>query len=160
MRTIVHIGQHKTGTTSIQHFLQNRRDDLAEAGLYIPDTLLGFDNPSHFLLNVHALDADRESTAKIMLKEAVDPGYFDTLADRLREDIARHYALALEHDCAEVLWTNEGLFLLDSEAEYARLRALFDDHSDSVDCVCCFRDQPPWNRYRTTIQNRFRSDGQ
>lgn len=141
MLTTLHIGQHKTGTTSIQHYLQAHRAELSANGLYVPDSLLGYANPSHFLLNVYALEPERESTAKLLLEDSVEPAFFDTLAARLQDDIARHYREARALGCTEVLWTNEGLYLLDSEAEYRRLRALFDPWSDTVRSVCCFRDR-------------------
>jgi len=141
MKTYIHIGQHKTGTTSIQHFLQQHRDSLISDGLYVPDTLLGFDNPSHFLLNAYALNADRDSTAKIRLREFLDDNFFATLDRRLATAVAQHYERAMNAGCEEILWTNEGLFLLNSEAEYARLKQLFALYSDEVVCICCFRDK-------------------
>ena len=141
MRTIIHIGQHKTGTTSLQHYLQSQREPLARAGLYVPDTLLGFDNPSHFLLNVYALDPQRESTAKLQLRETTDPAFFEGLGERLQEAIAGHYQQARSLGCRDILWTNEGLYLLDSDTEYQRLRQLFVDFSSHIACVCCFRDR-------------------
>jgi len=154
MRTLIHIGQHKTGTTSIQHYLQKYRQPLAEAGLYVPDTLLGFTNPSHFLLNVFALDADRESTAKILLRDAVEPAFYDTLEVRLRDDIARHYARAEALDCKDIIWSNEGLYLLNSETEYQRLNTLFAEHSQQTVCLCCFRDKTTYlESYRKQLQS-------
>ncbi len=149
MKTLVHIGQHKTGTTSIQHYLRENRDTLMKAGLYVPDTLLGFDNPSHFLLNVYALDKDRDSTAKTRLKEFLDEDFFATLDQRLPAAVDEHYQKALDAGCKEVLWTNEGLYLLDSESEYKRLKQLFALYSDEVACICCFRDRESYRQSYT-----------
>lgn len=140
MKTIIHIGQHKTGTTSIQHYLRSEREQLIENGLYVADTMLGFDNPSHFLLNVYALDEDRDSTAKLRLREFLDDDFFATLDTRLEAEITQHYRRARELGCSEILWTNEGLFLLNSEKEYLKLKGLFDHLSEEMLCVCCFRD--------------------
>ena len=146
MKTIIHIGQHKTGTTSIQHYLQSHRAGLAEAGLYVPDTLLGFGNPSHFMLNVYALDEHRESTAKIKLMESVSEGFFDNMERRLMEDIRRHYLIATGQGCREIIWSNEGLYLLNSEHEYERLRGLFGNLAGETLCICCFRDVESYAR--------------
>jgi len=154
VRTYVHIGQHKTGTTSIQHYLQTHRETLMSAGLYVPDTLLGFDNPSHFLLNVYALDENRNSTAKLRLQEFLDEEFFNTLERRLATEVARHYEKAQAAGCEEVLWTNEGLYLLDSETEYARLKQLFSLYSDEVVTLCCFRDK---ESYRQSYQKQLES---
>lgn len=149
MKTYIHIGQHKTGTTSIQHYLQQYRGSLISDGLYVPDTLLGFDNPSHFLLNVYALDEDRDSTAKIRLREFLDDKFFATLERRLVTAVAQHYERAMAAGCEEILWTNEGLFLLNSEAEYLRLKQLFELYSDTVVCICCFREKESFRQSYT-----------
>ena len=149
LKTLIHIGQHKTGTTSIQHYLRDHRDALMQAGLYVPDSLLGFDNPSHFLLNVYALDEDRDSTAKTRLREFLDADFFATLDRRLAGAVARHYQQAMDAGCEEILWTNEGLYLLDSEAEYRRLKQLFALYSDEVVCICCFRDRDSYRQSYT-----------
>ena len=64
MRTFVHVGQHKTATTSIQYFLRRNAEMLLKRGLYVPDKLAGFGNPSHFALNVYSLDRKRMSSMK------------------------------------------------------------------------------------------------
>ena len=140
MRTIIHIGQHKTGTTSIQHFLRQHREDLAGRGLYVPDSVAGHDNPSHYILNVYALEEDRYSTVKETLLKIKPKEYFLELQRELRRDVSRHYELAQKLGCRDVIWSNEGLYLLNSISEYVRLRELFDPYSSSVVCVCCFRE--------------------
>ena len=70
MKTIIHIGQHKTGTTSIQKFLQDNRTTLAENGVYVPSRLAGYSEPSHFILNVYALAEDRYSSRKKAIVKA------------------------------------------------------------------------------------------
>lgn len=43
-RIIVHIGAHKTGTTSLQYFCTHNRDTLLERGIFYPDTSIGESN--------------------------------------------------------------------------------------------------------------------
>ena len=152
MRTIIHVGQHKTGTTSIQNYLRNRRGDLAREGLYVPDSLMGSDNPSHFLLNVYALHKHRLSSRKEKLLATKPPEYFVGLEARLRNDISRHYQAAEQQGCKDVIWSNEGLYLLNSPEEYKRLFDLFAKHSSKIVCVCCFRDV---ESYRTSYMNQL-----
>lgn len=140
MRTVIHIGQHKTGTTSIQHFLQQNREEMYRKGLYVPDCIAGYNQPSHYILNVYALDENRYSTMKEKLLETKPEEYFIELQQELERDIYRHYSLAEKHNCKDVIWSNEGLYLLNSIREYKRLRKLFDGYSSSVVCVCCFRE--------------------
>ncbi len=140
MRTIIHIGQHKTGTVSIQHYLQDKRTELAKEGLYVPDSLVGFDNPSHFILNVYALNQNRSSSAKEKLLATKTPEYFSELQHNLEDDIAKHYQNARNQGCKDIIWSNEGLYLLRMTEEYERLLELFNDLSSEVVCVCCFRE--------------------
>lgn len=140
MRTLIHIGQHKTGTTSIQHYLQQNRSKLSDHGLYIPDSIVGFTNPSHFILNVYALNENRFSSMKERLYKVKSQSYFDGLEDELKLDISRHYKIARQKGCKDVLWSNEGLYHLNSEMEYVRLKNLFNEHSTSIVSDCCFRD--------------------
>lgn len=140
LKTLIHIGQHKTGTTSIQHFLKKNRDALISRGLYVPYSIAGYDNPSHFVLNVYSLNKNRSSPMKDQfLKKKTD--FFKDLEQRLHDDIAWHYNKAKEYGCKEVIWTNEGLYLLNSNEEYLRLRDLFMTHSSKTEAICCFRDK-------------------
>jgi hypothetical protein len=62
------------------------------------------------------------------------------LRNQLEKDIAKHYQQALSKNCRDILWSNEGLYLLNSVREYNRLFQLFSEYSTEVVCVCCFRD--------------------
>jgi hypothetical protein len=66
--------------------------------------------------------------------------FIDRLKENLKLDIARHYKIARERGCKDILWSYEGLYLLNSIEEYSRLKHLFSEYSSSVECVCCFRD--------------------
>jgi len=153
METIIHIGQHKTGTTSIQHYLQQNRAELSTNGLYVPDSIAGFANESQFILSVYALNKHRSSPMKDVLLGTNPPEYFDELQDTLVADIARHYENAESQGCNQIIWSNEGLYLLNSLIEYRKLRSLFDDYSVSVVCVCCFRDKDSYSKsYKLQLQ--------
>lgn len=140
MRTIIHIGQHKTGTTSIQHFLRKKRAELRKEGLYVPNSIAGCKHPSHYMLNGHVLDGNRYSSMKETLLKTKSRHYLSTLHRQLARDISKHYLLAEKQKCKDVIWSNEGLYLLNSSREYWRLRLLFEKYSSVVTCVCCFRD--------------------
>jgi len=140
MRTIIHIGQHKTGTTSIQKFLQQKKVELSKNGVYVPDSIAGYKHRSHFILNVYALNENRFSSMKEKLLKTKTKEYFSGLHQELESDISKHYSLAEKQGCRDIIWTNEGLYLLNSQQEYSRLRKLFDKYSSEVICVCCFRE--------------------
>ncbi len=140
MKTIIHIGQHKTGTTSIQHYLQDNRKSLAQHGLYVPLKIVGYSTPSHFILNVYALSEDRYSSMKEKIIRDKGFGYLRKLETELKRDIKNIYNEALQKNCDRVIWSNEGLYLLNTEEEYKRLFNLFSEHSKEIEVVCCFRD--------------------
>ena len=140
MKTIIHIGQHKTGTTSIQKFLQDNRNSLAKNGLYVPSRIAGYHNPSHFILNVYALAEDRYSSKKEKFIAVKGKQYLSKLEIDLKKDIENIYKDALYNKCNRVIWSSEDLYLLNSEAEYKRLINLFSEYSTEIEVVCCFRD--------------------
>lgn len=156
MRTIIHIGQHKTGTTSIQHYLRNHKIELAKNGLYVPDSLLGYDNPSHFILNVYSLDQNRSSAMKDRLKATNSSEFFMELEQNLEFDIAQHYQRANEEGCKDIIWSNEGLYLLNSVREYKKLKELFYKHSSEIVCICCFRE---FESYRMSYMEQLKKHG-
>lgn len=140
MKTIIHIGQHKTGTTSIQNFLRDNRKALLKNGFYVPSRIAGYDHPSHFILNVYALAEGRYSSMKDELVSTKGKQYIDILEIKLKRDIEHIYKDASQKKSKEVLWSNEGLYLLNTVAEYKRLIGLFSEYSTEVEVVCCFRD--------------------
>ena len=149
MKTYVHIGQHKTGTSSIQHYLRDHKDELRDRGYYVPDTLVGFDAPSKFILNVYALAENRYSGAKTRLLKELNSTFFERLEINLIADIRRHYTLAQQQHCHSMVWSNEGLYLLNSVSEYQKLTALFKPYSSRIVSVCCFREKADYlNSYR------------
>ena len=149
VRTLIHIGQHKTGTTSIQHYLKDNRLNLIEDGLYVPDSICGYDNPSHFILNVYSLNKNRYSSKKELLLETKTQEYFFNLKKYLEKDISRHYQEAISKGCKDIVWSNEGLYLLNSVGEYNRLLELFLGYSSEVVCVCCFREVEAYRKSYT-----------
>jgi hypothetical protein len=155
LRTIIHIGQHKTGTTSLQHYLQYHREDLSDRGLYVPESVCGYDHPSHFILNVYSLNQNRFSSMKEKLLASESPEFFRNLPGLLAADIERHYQEASSQACKDVLWSNEGLYLLNSVEEYTRLFELFSKYSDEIVCVCSFREMESYRTsHRQTIINQ------
>lgn len=159
MKTIIHIGQHKTGTTSIQKFLQSNKDLCAENGLYIPSRIAGYEDNSHFILNVYALDENRYSSKKEDIVASKGTAYMRGLKLELQRDIERTYKDAAGKGCTKVIWSNEGLYLLNSKREYERLVNLFSEYSTEVEVVCCFRDKDSYRQsYTEQLKKGKRSE--
>ena len=155
MRTIIHIGHHKTATTTIQHYLQQYRKQYIDKGLYVPNTLIGNSNPNHFMLSVYALNDNRFSTKKIKILKTKGSSFFKELPKKLEASVIEHYTNAQNHNCNSVIWSNEGLFLLNSVEEYTKLKNLLIKYSSEIVCVCCFRDIPSFKAsYTKQLQKK------
>jgi hypothetical protein len=141
MRTFIHIGQHKTATKSIQHYLKRNREYYIEKGLYFPNSLMGYEQPNHFLLNVASLNEDRFSTKKKKLFESKAPIFFKSLPQNLDNSIKQIYLDAKKNNCNDVIWSSEGLYLLNSKEEYQRLKGLIFKYSKNITIICTFREK-------------------
>lgn len=145
----MHIGQHKTATTSIQHYLKSNREALLKRGLYVANSIVGYDAPSHFILNIYALKENRLSAMKERFLESAGNEALQRLYESLPAEIAVHYAEAKAAGCTDIIWSNEGLYLLNSAEEYQKLKSLFEPHSNELVCLCCFRELESYkNSYR------------
>lgn len=156
MQTVLHIGQHKTGTTSLQQYLQDRKAELAERGFHVPTGVIGSSASSHWPLNVYALEAGRSSFAKDAALAKAGQDYIDTMKVRLEAEIGSIYNEAVQRGCQQVLWSNEGLYLLNSKEEYLRILRLFSPHSSEIHVLCCFRDVAA---FRESYRNQLRRSG-
>jgi hypothetical protein len=146
MQTIIHIGQHKTGTTSIQNFLISNKEPLEEKGIYIPSKIFDNGSPSHYLLNVYSLSKTRFSSMKDAVIVERGEKYIEWLDEHLPSEIEKIYEVAKLKNCNQIIWSNEGLYLLNSETEYQKLKTLFDSYSSEVLVVCCFREKKSFRK--------------
>ena len=146
MRTLIHIGQHKTGTTSIQHYLKYNRTVLCKQGLYVPDSIASYESPSHYILNIYALAQERMSPMKESFLRDTTPDALDLLNEKLPVEIEKHYQAARQAGCTDIIWSNEGLYLLNSVYEFKKLTELFEKHSNELVCICCFRELDSYKR--------------
>ncbi len=106
----------------------------------MPQKFSGYTEPSHFLLNVYALAEGRFSPKKEEIIATKGAEYLSALETELRIEIEEAYRDAKSNRCSTVLWSNEGLYLLNSIPEYSRPLDLFTPHSTEVEVICCFRE--------------------
>ncbi len=158
METIIHIGQHKTATTSIQKYLLNNKLKLKEQKIYFTDKILDYQKPNHIILNVYALLKDRKSGAKRRVIESRGIEYLNELDKSLPAEIERIYSNAVQENCDKIIWSNEGLYLLNSEIEYEKLLNLFKPFSSKVTIVCCFRDKKSYIKSYEKMMGGIPSD--
>lgn len=156
METIIHIGQHKTGTTSLQKFLHQHTAKLKAQGFYYTDTVLDYIHTSHYVLNLYALKPDRYSSMKDKVVQTRGEEHLHQLQEDLPSAIKQIYAEAARSGCDKVIWSNEGLYLLNTVEEYQKLFQLFAPFSSSITAVCCFRNK---ESYSISYAKQLRKQG-
>jgi hypothetical protein len=113
---VLHIGTHKTGTTSLQYFLRTARDDLLrEAGVSYPDGLVL--PTAHAELPLLTVRQDRTWPARIRFPEVQDPRWLAAAHDHVRAQLA-----AATGDT--VIFSHEDLSYLRHDDELEHLRSL------------------------------------
>jgi hypothetical protein len=116
---VLHVGTHKTGTTSLQQFLRDHADTLlAEAGVDYPPGLV-IPN-AHAELPLLAVRPDRLWPARIRLPETRDPAWLAAAERHVREVLraSRRPVVVLSH---------EDLSYARFDDELVRLRDLLGD---------------------------------
>lgn len=128
-RIVVHVGVHKTGTTSIQEFLHIHRETLRTLSV---DFYLGAYIPSnHVELHVAAMRFGRSSPFKMSKDLTVD----ETFRDRIRKQVHESVTNS-SYNC--VVFSAEGLSYLRYEDEMQRLKDMFPE--SRIDIVMYVRD--------------------
>lgn len=140
---ILHIGMHKTGSTSLQDFLADHREHLISQGVnYYRGSLL---TDNHIELYLSCLDRDRDSLALATMQI----GSLDTLFDNTRARISKFLTDA---HAETIVFSTEGLSLLRSVEEMERLAQIFEPSVHNVRIVCVLRDKADYlNAYRKQI---------
>ena len=152
MKAVIHIGTHKTGTTTLQTFLGENRCALKKQGIFVPgkakswalhlDLIAATCNPSRTALGNHdrALIFDTCPTLEVQ--------------DRYWEK----YRFEIEKNCSKddvVLFSSEGLSLYD-ENEIARFEKLMVSLFNDITIVLYLRRQP---EYFVSLYNTLISGG-
>ncbi len=140
VRTFLHIGFHKTGSTSIQHFCWNHRQRLADAGVRMFEGAEIASN--HVELHVAAMRAERMSPIKLARRLQRN--------ERYRTDVQRRvdsFLAAASDD--SVLFSAEGLSYLRYPDELEWLKAQF---PGEVQVIACLRERNGFREaYRHTL---------
>ncbi len=124
-KALLHVGTHKTGTKSIQLFLNHNWKALREAGLYVPQRgrrMMGeaVATPGHHDLVIALLQND------------------DTLVDAMFEEIRNERA-------PSVLVSSEEFHpMIDRRKELATLRERFTDNGYETTAIVYLRPQPDY----------------
>src|SRR5579859_8251733 len=140
-RFIVHIGIHKTGTTSIQMFLETFKDRLKASGIHFYSGLYTASN--HVELHAAAMRANRMSPFKMDNHLVIDEAFRARVRDRISQSIA-------ESSCRCHLFSAEGLSYLRFEDEMDRLKSMLP--GGSIEIIVYLREPADFlASYRTQM---------
>lgn len=130
---ILHIGLHKTGTTSIQAFLQRKREGLLARDI---DVYRGLYHPgNHFELHAAALRRERMSPFKARRNVVMDDAACESIRDRVRGFLDRTHS-------TKVVFSGEGMCYLRYDDEFERLAQLVP--ARRIQIVMCVREAGAW----------------
>jgi hypothetical protein len=129
-RAVLHIGTHKTGTTSLQHYLHEAQDVLASVDALYPP---GFAIPTaHAELPLLAVRPERVWPARLRLPEVQDPNWLAAAHRYVREQVESSPART-------IVLSHEDLSYVRFDDEHERLAALL--AGLEVDVVVFLRDR-------------------
>jgi hypothetical protein len=139
----LHIGTHKTGSTSIQGFLRDHHKALSEDGIAVYGRDRGaFNNTDLYLAS---LREERDSFAKLRKGNIYGREFAEETATRVR-------AFLSEATEPKVVMTTEGLALLRYADEIERLRHVVDAGKHDVSIILYVRNKADYLRsYRQQI---------
>jgi len=135
-KIILHVGQSKAGSTSIQNYLEKQYDRLTQRGVLFPTSVLSRNN---------AFDADRTA------------GHRQLLADIKAGDVSAFEDEVAKHDPHTIILSIEGMF---SDLPDDTLKALGDFLGDAdIELVAVLRPQLEWlrSRYVEDVMTGFKS---
>jgi hypothetical protein len=136
---VLHIGTHKTGSTSLQKFLLDNAMLLGRHGIGLYRGQFRVAN--HVELHLAAMRYDRDSFAKLRLSKntTVDADFSKRVGMRVRRFVETCRS-------PRVLFTSEGLSLLRHDDEIDRLRTILDAANAEVSIVLYLRNKDDFLR--------------
>ncbi|WP_137701274.1 hypothetical protein [Marimonas lutisalis] len=155
IEAILHIGLHKTGTTSFQAVMHNHRQDFLDAGI----------DPYRSPSDEKSGRAKHGDLAFAVIRKGVldlDPSDIlhsfdqDTCYERTQKALAA-YISSSEYD--RFLFSTEALSLLRTSEELERLKSLFPGSVTKFTIIVVLRDKDEWLKsyYNQMIKSNLRS---
>ncbi len=133
---ILHIGLHKTGTSSFQAVMREHESDFIAAGIapYLSPT-----GKTH----------SKEISLAILRDGVIPTPDKDRLFEKVKQQIA---AFASQRTEQKLLFSSEHYSLIRTEAEAARIRGLFPDENLRFVVILVKRDRDAWlSSYRNQV---------
>lgn len=128
----LHIGTHKTGSTSVQQFLAEHRSKLAQYGIeFYRGAII---DANHIELYLSALDKNKDFLALASL----NVGSLSELRDKTLQEVG---GFLNRTNASHVIFSSEGLSLLRTPEELAELKNILGGSKYFVKVVCFLRDK-------------------
>lgn len=143
-RIFLHIGTHKTGSTSLQRWLRDH-DSFLRRNDY--DLYEGWHTcKNHIELYLSAMREERDSFAKQSMKDiAFDEEYARVVRERVRQYVS-------SSEQANIIFTSEGLSLLRHKDELKSLAEILQSEPAEVTVIVFLRNQYDYlNSYRSQL---------
>ena len=161
-KAIIHIGTSKTGTTTIQHFLDKNRESLKNQGVYVPsiDSVPSINNNGHHKLCAATYIANEWESwttlfsflghyyymfhAKADLHCGENMG--KSLTPRDQDNLWEQYRREIEANChkEEVIVFSTEMFSLFTEKEIEKFKGVVNSLFDDVTVIVYLRRQPEY----------------
>jgi hypothetical protein len=131
---VLHIGTHKTGSTSLQRFLLDHSDDLSRRGIAVYRG--EFREANHIELHLASMRYERDSFAKMGICKHVvcNAEYTRQVAERVRSFVSSCHE-------SRIVFTSEDLSWLRHDDEIDRLRTILDAGNHQVKVVLYLRNK-------------------
>lgn len=149
----IHIGQSKTGSTSIRRYLIDHEKQLLEHGLTLYKGLHNSSN--HIELFLASIRPERDCFAKQNFQKITfDEHYIRQIKERVHQCI-------VSAKTPNILFTTEGLSFLRHADEMDRLLHLFKNHTSSITIILYLRNKKDFIKsYTKQIEKRDRAPAQ
>lgn len=152
-RLILHVGPHKTGTTSLQHHLATQRQALRQQGFVVPPILSLDNTPNNWYL-VYVACCDNERLAKYhnSVRGGHQPADCAKLRERFTQTLDKELHSARQQEPLgeqQAIFSSEEVAFLRSD-DWDHLYKLFLTHAERIELVYYLR--APIDRLRSDLQ--------
>lgn len=147
-RIFLHIGTHKTGSTSLQRWLREHENLLLDNGYRLFHSQHTRDN--HVELYLASMRYERDSFAKQSMTDIkFDENYTAMVSGRVKEFLS-------SSEQEKAIFTTEGLSLLRHKDELQRLGEILADESASITIIVFLRDASDYlTSYRAQLLRKI-----
>ena len=158
MRVVLHIGMEKTGTTAVQHWLNEQRNTLREEGWHVP-TSLGKTN--HRQLSLLGFDKSRrdDATYRRQINKAEE---LLELQQQIKERLKQEIKKGRAHGCHTLIASSELISsrLTQKKEKVRLLEAIADSGAKGIEVILVTRNAADLaeSRHTTAILHELRTE--